>query len=209
MRNVTDPLRLRAHVPPAAWPLVDQWLQRNPVAVRIAPTRASKLGDFRAAGGGRPHRISVNRELNRYAFLVTLVHEFAHYHTFQRFPRHEPHGPEWKEEYRRMMRPFLSRDVFPEDVLHALERHLQAAPSSSCTDRHLMRILRRYDEDPKPFLEELRESTIFRFNHKLFVKGTGLRTRYRCRCLNDRRIYLIDRMAEVHVERPVDTRRAS
>ena len=72
-----------------------------------------------------------------------------------------------------------------------------------------MRILRRYDRDPKPFLEELRESTIFRFNQKLFVKGPELRTRYRCRCLNDRRIYLIDRMAEVQVEQPMQTRRAS
>jgi hypothetical protein len=179
------------------------------VAVRVSRTRATKLGDYRVATRTMPHRISVNEELNKYAFLAVLVHEFAHYVTFQKYKRHQPHGKEWKAEYKRMMRPFMSRAVFPQDVLQALELHLNDAPSSSCTDHGLMRILRRYDKDPKPFLEELGESTIFRFNQKLFVKGPELRTRYRCRCLNDRRIYLIDRMAEVHVEQPLQTRRAS
>lgn len=209
MERATDLLALRAHLPTEAFPVVELWLRRNPVKVRVSATRATKLGDYRVATRTLPHRISVNQELNKYAFLVVLVHEFAHYVTFQKYKRHQPHGKEWKAEYKQMMRPFLSRAVFPADVLHALEHHLNDAPSSSCTDHNLMRILRRYDRDPKPFLEELRESTIFRFNRKLFVKGPELRTRYRCRCLNDRRIYLIDRMAEVHVEQPLQTRRAS
>ena len=209
MDRNTDLLRLRAHLPAAAFPPVEHWLMRNPVLVRVSSTRATKLGDYRVATRTLPHRVSVNQELNKYAFLVVLVHEFAHYVTFQKYKRHQPHGKEWKAEYKRMMRPFMSRSVFPADVLHALDHHLNDAPSSSCTDHNLMRILRRYDRDPKPFLEELRESTIFRFNQKLFVKGPELRTRYRCRCLNDRRIYLIDRMAEVHVEQPLQNRRAS
>jgi hypothetical protein len=72
-----------------------------------------------------------------------------------------------------------------------------------------MRVLRRYDREPRPFLEELEESTIFRFNQKLFVKGRRMRTRYRCRCLNDRRVYFIDPTAEVHLEHPLAVRRAS
>jgi predicted SprT family Zn-dependent metalloprotease len=209
MARATDLSTLRSHLPPAAYPIVEQWLRQHPVAIRIARTRATKLGDYRVASGTKPHRISVNRELNPYTFLVVLVHEIAHYHTFLKFRRHQPHGKEWKAEYKLAMRPFMSPVVFPEDVLRALDRHLVDAPSSSCTDHALMRILRRYDPEPKPFLEELRESTIFRFNRKLFVKGNELRTRYRCRCLNDRRIYLIDRMAEVHVEKPIPTRLAS
>ncbi len=209
MARATDLSTLRSHLPPAACPIVEHWLRQHPVAVRIARTRTTKLGDYRVASGTKPHRISVNRDLNPFAFLVVLVHEIAHYHTFLKFRRHQPHGQEWKAEYKQAMRPFMSPVVFPDDVLRALERHLVDAPSSSCTDHELMRILRRYDAEPKPFLEELRESTIFRFNRKLFVKGNELRTRYRCRCLNDRRIYLIDRMAEVHVEKPIPTRLAS
>jgi len=209
MDRFNDLQRLRGHLPQAAVSMVEEWLRRHPVHERIARTRASKLGDYRPGHGGRPHRISVNRELNPYAFLVTLGHEMAHHHTFLRHPRHLPHGPEWKAAYREAMRPYLSPLVFPQDVLNTLQQHLEDAPGSSCADHGLMRVLRRYDAEPKPFLEDLRESTIFLFNRKLFVKGPGLRTRYRCQCLNDRRTYLIDRMAEVHVEHPFPTRRAS
>lgn len=210
----TDILRLRTQLPASAYPVVVAWLRRNPVLVRVSPPRATKLGDYRPASRGisgrvQPHRISVNADLNKYAFLVVLVHEFAHYSTFQKFRRHQPHGREWKLEYRRLMRPFLSSEVFPADLLHALHHHLEDAPSSSCTDHSLMRVLRRYDREPRPFLEELREQTVFRFNQRLFVKGPRLRTRYRCRCLNDRRIYLIDPTAEVHLEAPAMQRRAS
>lgn len=209
MTSGTDILRLRNHVPAASWPVVVNWLQRNEVIVRISRPRTSKLGDYRVAGQGQPYRISVNSDLNKYAFLVVLIHEFAHHTTFLRNKRHQPHGAEWKAEYKRLMRPFLSREVFPEDVLGVLEHHLQDAPSSSCTDHTLMRALRRYDSEPRPFLEELLPNTVFRFNQRLFVKGERLRTRYKCRCLNDRRTYHIDRTAEVHVEQPATARRAS
>jgi len=205
----TDILRLRAQLPRAAWPVVENWLRRNPVAVRVSRPRITKLGDYRTSSRSQPHRITVNEDLNKYSFLVVLVHEFAHFTTFQKYRRHQPHGAEWKAEYKRLMRPFLSREVFPADVLRVLEAHLHDAPSSSCTDHGLMRVLRRYDREPRPFLEELEESTVFSFNQKLFVKGRRMRTRFRCRCLNDRRIYFIDPTAEVHLEHPLAARRAS
>lgn len=209
MTRSTDILALRAHVPAASWPVVVSWLRRNPVLVRLSRSRKSKLGDYRVGNKRMPHRISVNTDLNKYAFLTVLVHEFAHHSTFEKFKRHQPHGKEWKAEYKRLMRPFLSREIFPADVLHRLEHHLNDAPSSSCTDHDLMRVLRRYDADPLPFLDELRESTVFRFQQKIFVKGPQLRKRYKCKCLNDRRIYLIDPTAEVHVDQPMVVRKAS
>ena len=206
----SDILRLQAHLPRAAWPVVVNWMRRNPsVQVRVNKPRTTKLGDYRVANRKQPHRITVNEDLNRYAFLVVLVHEFAHYVTFAKYHRHAPHGAEWKAEYKHLMRPFLSREVFPADLLRVLEHHLHDAPSSSCTDHGLMRVLRRYDRAPRPFLEELEDNTVFGFNDKIFVKGKQLRKRFRCRCLNNRRIYLIDPTAEVHLEHPLVIRRAS
>lgn len=210
LRPFTDLDQLREHVPAAAYPIVVNFLRRNPVQVRISKPRVTKLGDFRSASGGRPHRVSVNADLNIYAFLVTLVHEFAHYTTFVRHRRWtQPHGPHWKAEYARLMRPFLSRTVFPADLLRALEKHLLDAPSSSCQDQELMRALKRYDAEPSPFLEDIPERTIFRFNNRLFVKGAQVRKRFKCRCLNDRRNYLIDPLAEVQVQGTLPARRAS
>lgn len=105
--------------------------------------------------------------------------------------------------------PFSQSEIFPADLLRILTLHLDDAPSSSCTDHALMRVLRRYDRAPRPFLEELEENTVFGFNGKIFVKGKQLRKRFRCRCLNNRRIYLIDPTAEVHLEHPLVIRRAS
>ncbi len=152
----------------------------------------------------------MNSDLNKYAFLVTLIHEFAHYTTYIRSRRwKDPHGPMWKSEYAKLMRPFMSRAVFPADVLRALEYHLADAPASSCTDHELMRVLRKYDRDPKPLLEELPERTMFQFNERIFVKGPQLRKRYKCHCLNDRRTYFIDPLAEVHLHSPLTARKAS
>lgn len=205
--NATEALRRR--LPAAAVPVVENWMRRNPVQVRVSRPRTTKLGDYRNATRTQPHRVSVNANLNKYAFLVTLVHEFAHYATFVRTRRMtNPHGKAWKDDYSKLMRPFLSRDVFPADVLEALEHHLHDAPASSCTDHNLLRILRRYDPDPVLFVEELEERSIFRLNGKLFVKGARLRTRFKCRCLNDRRTYHIDAVAEVQVDAPAQARRA-
>jgi len=209
MSQVAGAEPLRGHVPAAAWPVVLNWLRRNPVQVRIAKPRTTKLGDFRSATRSQPHRVSVNADLNKYAFLVTLVHEFAHYSTHVKTRRWTaPHGAVWKSEYHRLMRPFMSRDVFPADVLKALEGHLHDAPASSCTDVHLMRVLRKYDRDPRPMLEEIPERAVFRFNERIFVKGPQLRKRYKCHCLNDRRVYFIDPLAEVHVHGPLVVRKA-
>jgi SprT protein len=200
---------LRKLLPSAAVPVVEQWLRNNPVEVKVVRPRLTKLGDYRSSDGRRPHRITVNSDLNKYAFLVTLVHEFAHYAAFMRSRRWvTPHGTIWKEEYQRLMRPFMSRIVFPLDVLNALVHHLKDAPSSSCTDHDLMRALRKYDRDPKPMLEEIPERAVFRFNDRIYVKGPQLRKRYKCHCLNDRRSYLIDPVAEVHVHGPLVVRKA-
>jgi hypothetical protein len=210
MSGAIDLEHLRVHVPPGAWPVVLHWLQQNPTLVKVSRPRITKLGDYRPATKTQPHRITVNSDLNRYSFLVTLVHEFAHYTTVVNTGRwRDPHGPDWKREYQRLMRPFLSPAVFPDDVLGALERHMLRPPASSCTDRHLLRVLRRHDADPIPFLEDLQQHTIFRLNRKLYVKGQRLRRRYKCRCLNDRRMYYIDAMAQVEVGAHTDVRIAS
>ncbi len=210
MLPTTDPELLRKHMPASAWPVVVHWLRRNPVQVRIAKPRNTKLGDYRSATRTQPHRVSVNADLNKYAFLVTLVHEFAHYSTYTKTKRwSSPHGAFWKSEYHRLMRPFMTRAVFPADVLKALEIHLRDAPASSCTDEHLMRVLRNYDREPRPMLEELPDRSVFRFNERIFVKGPQLRKRYKCHCLNDRRVYLIDPLAQVQVNGPMVVRKAS
>lgn len=194
--------RLRQHLPEAAWPPVLDWLRAHPVQVRITRPRASKLGDYRNDRLGRSPRISVNGDLNPYAFLVTLIHEFAHHAVFLDAPRADPHGAEWRTAYKRLMRPFLSPAVLPPDVLLALTLHLGRPPASSCADPQLMRALHRHNAAPGLLLERLPEKAVFRFRKALYVKGPRLRKRFKCQCLSDPRAFLMDPLIEVGISEP-------
>ena len=66
-------------------------------ATSFTSERNSRYGDYTAPRNGQNHLITVNHNLNKYAFLITLVHEVAHLVTYNNH-RHRvsPHGGEWK-----------------------------------------------------------------------------------------------------------------
>ena len=69
---------LAPFLPPGAQPYVEELLAEHAVSVRTSRPRRSKIGDHRGPRGSeRLHRITVNNDLNPYAFLTTLLHEFS------------------------------------------------------------------------------------------------------------------------------------
>ncbi|MBN2237757.1 MAG: SprT-like domain-containing protein, partial [Bacteroidales bacterium] len=115
-----DPQILAQHIPEAAVNPLSEWLLKNKVQLRISKARATKLGDFRAPKDGDIPRISVNHNLNRYAFLITLVHEMAHVESWRNrsfFRREKPHGKKWKSTFAKLMEPFLNESIFPKELL--------------------------------------------------------------------------------------------
>jgi len=163
-------------------------LASHPVEVRLSRPRRTKLGDHRAPTPlRRRHRISVNDDLNPYAFLTTLLHEIAHAATWERhrarIRRVRPHGPEWKTEFEQVLLPVVSGRLLPEDVSAALERSMRNPAAATCSDRDLMLALARYDaaESGLVFVESLPAGTIFRTDGgRTFRMGPRLRSRYRC-----------------------------
>ena len=69
---------LNSYLPAGAYDTVMQYLQHYKVHLTITKERRSVLGDYRFAVHGKNHRISVNGNLNSFAFLITLLHELAH-----------------------------------------------------------------------------------------------------------------------------------
>ncbi|MBE7178815.1 MAG: sprT domain-containing protein [Mucilaginibacter polytrichastri] len=180
---------------------IEKWINYYRCDFTIHRSRRSKLGDYRAPFKGDPHRISVNRDLNPYAFLVTTVHEFAHLLTHEQHKgRVLPHGTEWKLNFKKMMQPFLQGDFLPVDVSRVLRAYLENPAASSCADVSLMRILKKYDE-PKPdavTVEKLALGSIFCLpDGRTFQKQEKLRKRFRCVEMQTKRIYLFSPMAEV------------
>ena len=80
--------------------IIAQWIVDTKCRFRITKSRSSKFGDYRPPYGFAGHRISVNHDLNPYAFLITTVHEFAHLKTWNEH-KHlvKPHGSGMEKKF--------------------------------------------------------------------------------------------------------------
>lgn len=192
---------LEKYLPKEAAPIIAKWIDYFKCEFKIAKKRSTKLGDYRHPYQGHGHRISVNHDLNQYAFLVTTVHEFAHLLTWNEHKnKPKPHGAEWKSNYKRLMKPFFENKIFPLDIEQSIYSYLENPAASSCTDLHLSRTLRKYNQKQEEtiHLEHLAHKTIFTLpDGRRFEKGEKLRKRYKCTCLDDKRVYLVNPLAEV------------
>jgi SprT protein len=203
---------LRTHIPEHSTGYILSWFKANPVYFRISGARSSKYGDYRSPVKNFPARISVNRNLNRFDFLLTLVHEMTHHEVYTgasarlmgiRFYRRRsnsgPHGTEWKKKYCLLMEPLLNETVFPAELLPLLENYFKNPGSSARMDKRLVTALKKYDEpDGFIFIDLVPLHGVFTVaGGRKFRKGEKLRKRYRCECLNNGKSYLFSPMARV------------
>lgn len=189
------------YMPPAAAPVIARWIDYFNCEFKISRNRNTKYGDYRHPFKDAGHRISVNYNLNPYAFLITTVHEFAHLLTWNEHKRKaKPHGKEWKENFKRMMRPFFEQEIFPLDVKRAIHSYLENPSASSCTDLNLFRALKQYDHKPNGVhtLEKLPLHSLFSIKGgRVFRKESLIRKRYRCVEIKTGAVYLFPPLAEV------------
>lgn len=202
---------LREHVPERCLENAVAAILEFPVDFIITGGRRSRLGDYRPPARGRHPRITVNGNLNSYAFLITLLHELAHHHVylehqraqqrsfFRRKKSPKPHGEEWKSKFRQVAAPFLDPMLLPPDILLALRNYLQNPRAASSADGELSAATKNYDPpDDTLRLEELPFDALFSLQgRRIFRKKEKVRTRYRCICQKTNRIYLISPVAPV------------
>jgi SprT protein len=191
---------LAKYIPLEAAPIVAKWIDYFKCDFKVSRGRNTKFGDYRPPFKGENHRISVNYNLNAYAFLVTTVHEFAHLQTWNEHQgRVKPHGLEWKVNFRKMMRPFFEKEVFPPDLKLAINAYLENPAASSCSDLNLFRALKRYDAGSGGVsVESLPMKTVFILKDgRTFRKEELVRKRFKCLEIATKRMYLFSPLAEV------------
>ena len=201
---------LKEFIPENSFEKVMELILHYRVHLTVSQDRRTKLGDFsHKSSHYANHRISINGSLNRYAFLITLIHELAHLVAFETYGKQiAAHGKEWKHTYSAMLKSFVDLNVFPEDLIPALRQTIQRPSATTAGELPLQRALRKYDQ-PRNLrtVEELPINTLFVIpGGRVFLKGPLVRKRYKCLEIKTKNMYLFQPLYEV---KPLQSRPAN
>lgn len=192
---------LSKYLPTEAVPTISFWIFEKGTHLKITHKRTSKFGDYTPPHSQKGHTISVNGDLNSFAFMITLIHELAHLNIWERYKNNvQSHGEEWKDEFRYLMNFFVGKNIFPQELENALLKYLQKTKSSTCYDVDLMKALNKYSVKGNEtiYIEDLEENSFFKTeNGKVFQKIKRVRKRFQCVETKTDRVFLFSPIAEV------------
>lgn len=183
---------------------VVKYLHHYKVHLTVTKKRKTVLGNYRHAGFNRNHQITVNGNLNKYEFLITLLHELAHLLAFEQFGnRIESHGKQWKNMYSQLLVDFVALKIFPDDITMALQKSIINPSATANGETELLAVLRKYNTTVKAgytTVEQLPMGNLFETDKaRVFKKGNKRRKRYVCIELKTGMIYLFNPLAEVKI----------
>ena len=193
---------LQKYVPEHAVNSVFELIVANGVHLKIVNERVTRHGDYRKGVSGK-HEVTVNANLNKYRFLITLIHEIAHLVAFEKYGRYiKPHGDEWKMVFQRLMIPYIRPEIFPQSILPLVANHFKNPTASSDTDARLAFALKQFDERKADihFMHEVPSGSFFRIKNGRVFQKKGLRVkRYECLEVKTGKLYLFNANAEVEI----------
>ncbi len=195
--------QLEDYIPAGSYEGVMRYLYQHKVHLTVTRKRESILGDYRHKHYDKAHRISVNGNLNKYSFLITLLHELAHLLTFEKYGNIvAPHGKEWKYEFGLILKEFISQKIFPAEIELTLLRSVSNPAASSCGDVKLLRVLKKYDDqkDGTVPVEHVPENALFKIRgERIFRRGEKMRTRFKCLEIATKKWFLFSGLYEVQL----------
>ena len=178
-------------IPLASVDYVKSLIYSENVVIKLKKTRKTKHGDFSVNKNGLK-LITINESLNKYRFLITLIHEISHYFTFKNYGICiKPHGVEWKNTFRNLLLPVINSDVFPNDVLKTLAAYTKNPKASTDTDLNLSLTLNKYNTNQFEYVSSLTNGTVFKAsNDRTYIMIKKLRKRYECMDVLTKKLYL-------------------
>ncbi|MDR6301947.1 SprT-like domain-containing protein [Mesonia maritima] len=191
---------LSNYIPERAVDPTFQLIAAYNIHLKIVNERKTRHGDYREINGAP--QITVNANLNPYRFLITLIHEIAHFLAFKKYGRYiKPHGKEWKYTFQQLMLPFINPSIFPSRLLPLIATHFKNPKASSDTDARLSVALKEFDpQNNKNYIFEIPTGSTFRiYNGKVFRKGKKRIKRYECVEISSGKVYIFQPNAEVEL----------
>ena len=195
MKNIFD------FVPKNSIIYVKKLLVDKRIIFLIKNKRKTKHGDFKIKRD-KNAQITLNKSKNKYQFLITLLHEIAHYETYINYGNNiKPHGIEWKNNFRLLMLPFLNTDIFPNEILNNLIHYIKKPKASTENDFNLIMSLKKYDFNLcHNFVFELKQGDVFMIENGKKYKFIRKRIkRIECIEVESGRKYLFSPQVEVQL----------
>ncbi|MBE9489078.1 MAG: SprT-like domain-containing protein [Bacteroidetes bacterium] len=192
---------LQQYIPQQALSEVLQLLMHDNLSIKIKKERKTRHGDYKKLPNGK-HQITINSNLNQYRFLITLIHEIAHFEAYKQYGRFiKPHGKEWKISFQHLMLPFINPNIFTSDLLPLIANHFKNPKASSDTDTQLALALKQFDQpNDKTYIFEVPFGSDFKiYNGKVFKKGNKRVKRFECIEVKTGKLYLFNPNAEVEL----------
>jgi len=178
---------LSKYVPTEAKEELKELLDKHKFILKIVKNRSSKHGDFRVLKNGS-YQITINNDLNRYRFLIT----------YENNRKVKPHGVEWKNNFQKIVLPFLMPSIFPDEILSPLANYISNPKASTDTDYNLNLSLKKEDvKTGGEFIYDLHDGCEFLFKGREFTKVEKRRKKYVCIENASKRVYLFNALAEV------------
>lgn len=194
---------IKKFIPETSLELVLALLIQYPHRLKIVKKRQTKHGDFRLTPN-KKYQITINESLNKYQFLLTLIHEIAHLVTHLKHKRVKPHGIEWKINFQHLMLPFVHPSIFPKEILPHLANYLKNPKASTDSDVKLSLAMKQFNEkSDKSFIFEVPFNSEFLFKNKTYIKKNKRRTRYECLEIKSKRLYLFNQNVEVELKNAI------
>ncbi|BDD10352.1 hypothetical protein FUAX_27840 [Fulvitalea axinellae] len=184
---------LNAHVPQPSVDYCVQFFSDNPFNFKITRKRLTKSGDYRYDPRDSSHTITINGDLNPFAFLITFIHECAHLKVKKAFGNRliKPHGKEWKSAFQELMLPLLNKETFPIDILRPLTNYMLNPKASTHSDHALSYALSKHNpEGPSTTVRDIETGKLFRYESSVFEKMETRRTKALCRNVQNGKSYL-------------------
>ena len=167
-------------------------INKHELNIVVVSERKTKRGDFRVYSNGLK-KITLNKDPNKFRFLITLLHEISHQLVYQTFGNNvRPHGIEWKYIFKEKSKAFLFDSIFPLSILDAFKMYLKNPKSSTDLDLGLSISLSEFDTLSDYFyIDKLEMGQLFLHKKKdIYKKISKKRKRYVCEKVSDGKLYL-------------------
>lgn len=187
---------LEAYLPLNSLQFVQKWTDNKALQLLVKWERKSILGNY--SRKANYHQITINYNLPKELFFLTLTHEIAHMHVREKFgKRAKPHGTEWKKIFAEMI--FESIDVYDTKFQPILNNYAQNPKANFFSFSPFVEYFFEDLHPNKLALNSLPKEKNFVYNNRVFKKVEKRKLKYLCQEVKTGKAYLFHPLSPVDV----------